>query len=199
MAVYDTTTYNGRSGWFVVGGTSASAPMIAGRSAATGTAVTASTIYSSAFTARDIVDGNNGEPCLTGYDLCTGVGAWSSVPLSGGGGTTEPPPAQASTYQITSPSGTTGYAVARRGHDLLVTVTLVDNLGARVSGASVTISLSLDGSPIRTGTGTTGSTGSVQFKYANAPSGTYSTTVTGVTGTTLTQDGGTPANSFFKG
>ncbi|HEU5211323.1 MAG TPA: S53 family peptidase [Gaiellaceae bacterium] len=76
VAVYDSVRYQGQRGWFKVGGTSASSPMIAARSAILGTVVNASTVYGSTITYRDITDGNNGAPCLTGFDLCTGRGSW---------------------------------------------------------------------------------------------------------------------------
>jgi subtilase family serine protease len=76
VSVYDTTNYQGRSGWFTVGGTSASSPMWASRSAVAGTLVDASTVYGNTIGYRDITSGNNGAPCLVGFDLCTGRGSW---------------------------------------------------------------------------------------------------------------------------
>jgi subtilase family serine protease len=76
VSVYDTTSYQGQSGWFRVGGTSASSPMWAGRSAVAGSVVNAAAVYGSAITYRDITSGNNGAPCLVGFDLCTGRGSW---------------------------------------------------------------------------------------------------------------------------
>lgn len=76
VSVYDSTKYQGQAGWWRVGGTSASSPMWAARAADTGGAVNASTVYGSTITFRDIVSGNNGAPCLVGFDLCTGRGSW---------------------------------------------------------------------------------------------------------------------------
>lgn len=76
VAVYDSTRYQGQSGWWVVGGTSASSPMWAARAAVSGALVNASYVYGSNITYRDITVGNNGAPCLTGYDLVTGRGSW---------------------------------------------------------------------------------------------------------------------------
>jgi subtilase family serine protease len=76
VSVYDSVRYQGRQGWFTVGGTSASSPMWAARSAVAGTAVDAATVYGSTITFRDITQGNNGAPCLLGFDLCTGRGSW---------------------------------------------------------------------------------------------------------------------------
>ncbi len=75
VSVYDSTPYNGQSGWWTVGGTSASSPMIAAHSAVTGAVVNSAYIYGN-INVRDITSGNNGAPCLTGYDLCTGRGSW---------------------------------------------------------------------------------------------------------------------------
>lgn len=76
VSVYDSTSYNGQTGWFTVGGTSASSPMWAARAADTGALVNASYVYGSSVTFRDILTGNNGNPCLTGEDLVTGRGSW---------------------------------------------------------------------------------------------------------------------------
>jgi len=76
VSVYDTTRYQGQSGWFQVGGTSASSPMWAARSAVAGVTVNAAYVYGNSITYRDITSGNNGASCLPGYDLVTGRGSW---------------------------------------------------------------------------------------------------------------------------
>jgi subtilase family serine protease len=76
VSVYDTTRYQGQSGWFRVGGTSASSPMWAARSANAGSVVNAAYVYGSSISYRDITSGNNGASCLVGYDLCSGRGSW---------------------------------------------------------------------------------------------------------------------------
>ena len=81
---------------------------------------------------------------------------------------------------------------------LNITVALVDDLGNAVAGASVSIDLFLDDSPYGSGTGTTGTEGTVTFTLNNAPSGCYTTTVTDVTADGLTWDGATPENGFCK-
>jgi subtilase family serine protease len=78
-AVYDTTKYGGQSGWWQVGGTSLSTPMWAGRSADAGAVTNAAYIYANNITFRDITNGNNGAPCLTGFDLCSGLGSWTGA------------------------------------------------------------------------------------------------------------------------
>jgi subtilase family serine protease len=77
VSVYDSTRYQGQKGWWQVGGTSASSPMIAARSAVSGAVVNSAYIYGRSITYRDITDGNNGLSCLTGYDLVTGRGSWT--------------------------------------------------------------------------------------------------------------------------
>jgi subtilase family serine protease len=77
VSVYMSTKYQGRSGWFTVGGTSASAPMVAGRAAAAKVFVDSAYVYGRATGFfRDITSGFNGASCLTGFDLCTGRGSW---------------------------------------------------------------------------------------------------------------------------
>ncbi len=79
VSVYDSTSYQGQSGWWTVGGTSASSPMWAARSADAGAVVNSAYVYGSSITYRDITSGNNGAPCLVGYDLCTGRGSWTGT------------------------------------------------------------------------------------------------------------------------
>jgi subtilase family serine protease len=77
VSVYDSTRYLGQKGWWTVGGTSASSPMIAARAAISGAVVDSSYIYGGSITYRDITSGNNGANCLPGYDLVTGRGSWT--------------------------------------------------------------------------------------------------------------------------
>ena len=76
VSVYDSVRYQGQAGWFSVGGTSASSPMWAARSADAGAVVDAAYVYGNSIGYRDITSGNNGAPCLVGFDLCTGRGSW---------------------------------------------------------------------------------------------------------------------------
>ncbi len=79
VSVYDSQRYSGRSGWWVVGGTSASSPMWAARSADAGVVVNSAYVYGSAIAFRDITSGNNGASCLVGFDLCSGRGSWTGA------------------------------------------------------------------------------------------------------------------------
>ena len=76
---------------------------------------------------------------------------------------------------------------------LLVTVALDDDLGDPVEGASVSVTVS--GPKGGSGTGTTLVDGRVTFSLKNAPSGCYTTEVTGVTADGLTWDSNDPANT----
>jgi serine protease AprX len=80
---------------------------------------------------------------------------------------------------------------------LLITVALVNNSGSPVSGASVSIRLDQVLVASWTGTGATGTDGTVTFSLKNAPSGCYTTTVTDVAADGLTWDGATPTNGLF--
>jgi len=77
VSVYDSVRYQGQAGWWTVGGTSASSPMWAARSAVAGTTVDAGYVYGASIAYRDITIGNNGAPCLVGLDLVTGRGSWT--------------------------------------------------------------------------------------------------------------------------
>jgi hypothetical protein len=50
--------------------------MWAARAAVAGALVDASYVYGNSIGYRDITQGNNGAPCLVGFDLCTGRGSW---------------------------------------------------------------------------------------------------------------------------
>jgi len=81
---------------------------------------------------------------------------------------------------------------------LSVTIALVNDSGNPVGGASVQSTLMLGSNTSWSFSGTTESGGTVTFSLNNAPSGTYTTTVTFVTAAGLTWDGVTPDNSFVK-
>ncbi len=74
VAVYDSVRYQGRSGWFVVGGTSLSSPVIASIYALAGNAanVTAGSYpYANAASLFDVVAGSNGTCSSSAAYLCT--------------------------------------------------------------------------------------------------------------------------------
>jgi hypothetical protein len=80
---------------------------------------------------------------------------------------------------------------------LLITVALLDDLDNSVAGASVSIDLFReDGSFVGSGTGTTGTNGTVTFTLKNARSDCYTTTVTKVTAAGW--DNLSPENKFCK-
>ena len=92
VSIYDSTSYQGQSGWFTVGGTSVGAPdwagILAAGAAAGKTALQGdSAIYSGGYSTnlRDITSGTNGT-CGTdctagpGYDLVTGLGSPVNYP-----------------------------------------------------------------------------------------------------------------------
>jgi subtilisin len=82
--------------------------------------------------------------------------------------------------------------------NLLIAIEVKDDFGALVAGASVSISLSRDGSPSGTGTASTGSDGTVTFQLRNAGAGCYTTDVTNITAAGLTFDGSEPTVIFCK-
>ncbi len=104
---------------------------------------------------------------------------------------------QATTVSVSSITYATSGGNDGKKH-LQANVALVDNHGNAVAGASVSITLTNNSGGTWNGTGTTGTNGTVTFTKNNAPSGTYTTTVTNVTAVVLTWDGVTPPNSFTK-
>jgi hypothetical protein len=88
VSVYDSTPYDGQSGWFQLGGTSAAAPAWAGLVAITdqglaaggkgplGTTELLADLYSlPSADFNDITSGSNGYSATSGYDLVTGLGS----------------------------------------------------------------------------------------------------------------------------
>jgi subtilase family serine protease len=92
VSVYDSTSYQGQSGWFTLGGTSVGAPnwagILAAGAAASQTALQGNArIYGGGYSTnlRDIKNGTNGTcgaHCTagTGYDLVTGLGSPVNYP-----------------------------------------------------------------------------------------------------------------------
>ena len=80
VLVYSSTPYQGMTGWWKVGGTSLAAPVVTAISVATAVTLNATTIYGATISWRDVNSlpkaPTNGATCLTGFDLCTGRGAW---------------------------------------------------------------------------------------------------------------------------
>ena len=83
--------------------------------------------------------------------------------------------------------------------NMQLAVVVLDDVGNAISGATVSITLFLDGSPFDVADATTDSAGEASFSFKNAPNGLYTTDVTDVVGTGVTFDGTEPANSFIKG
>jgi len=98
------------------------------------------------------------------------------------------------------PTGDTVIAVSvsyawQGGKHLSVTVSVIDDLGNPVAGASVSIRLTNDKGGSWTGTnGITGDTGTVTWKLRNAPAGCYNTEVTDLTASGLTWNDFQPAD-----
>jgi len=85
VSVYDTTSYQGQTGWFQIGGTSVGAPQWAAIKSV-GNSVTNNKLYHDAASPnnanylRDITSGTNGAcgfycTAITGYDYVTGLGS----------------------------------------------------------------------------------------------------------------------------
>jgi subtilase family serine protease len=163
VSVYDSTSYSGQTGWFKVGGTSASSPMWAAAAADAGTVVSSGYAYGNNITFNDISSGNNGAPCLNGYDLCSGRGSWLYT-------TSSPPPPQPSltisggqqTLTAGSPSAPMTVSISTGPlSDLTVTLSTTSATGT-FAPTSVTIPA--------------GSTTSGSFTYTDSTAGTSTLT-----------------------
>ncbi len=79
VSVYN--SYKTDKPWMMLGGTSASTPMWAGRAATSGLVIDANRLYSTATAIpfRDITAGHNGLPALPGFDMVTGLGSWTGA------------------------------------------------------------------------------------------------------------------------
>jgi hypothetical protein len=140
-------------------------------------------------TAKDL--GTSGRDNAYGYGLVQAKAALDYLKGS------TPPPSTATTATVTSVTYST-QGGRGQGRDLGITVTVKDNLGTAVANATVSVNVYLGGTLVGSASNTTGSGGTTSFVIRNAPSGTYTTTITGVNAAGLTWDGKTPPNSFTK-
>jgi subtilase family serine protease len=179
VSVYDSVPYSGQSGWWTVGGTSASSPMWAAASADFGTRVDASAVYGSTITFNDVISGNNGASCLTGYDLCSGRGSWiysSASKLSGGGSTQSPDftiAADPSTQNV-MPADSTQYNVSTTAIN-----NDTDPVTLSVSGLPSGASGSFSSNPVSPGSSST----LAVTTASGTPVGNYTLTISGSDGT----------------
>lgn len=106
---------------------------------------------------------------------------------------TTPPPSSA-TVTVSS----INYRLAPNGNlNITIGVTNDSNANA-VSGATVSITLENKSTgQVWSGSGTTGSAGTVTFGLRHAPAGTYTTVVNSVTGSGITWDGSYPTNTYI--
>jgi hypothetical protein len=86
VAVYDSFKFRGAAGWMVFGGTSASAPIVAGAYALAGNGAAPSYPYSHTSALHDVTSGSNGSCSVTylctagpGFDGPTGLGTPNGV------------------------------------------------------------------------------------------------------------------------
>ena len=178
--VYDSLPYNGASGWWDVGGTSAGSPQWAAIQALGLTAsnnnfyqIAKSATYSTDF--RDVTSGSNGNPAGVGYDLVTGLG--SPLTTNFQPVTTPDFSLSSSPSTLTILAGSTGTSTltttSLNGYSGTVDLTATDANGwASIAPASVNVASQ----------GTATATVSINVP-TTASAGTYTATVTGVDST----------------
>jgi subtilase family serine protease len=78
VAVFDSTPLNGQSGWFVVGGTSVSSPLVASVIGLAGNSasVTVNTPYANTGSLFDVTSGSNSSRGCSPSQLCTARAGW---------------------------------------------------------------------------------------------------------------------------
>jgi subtilase family serine protease len=181
--VYDSVPYNGQSGWFQVGGTSLSAPLIAAVYALTGTASSANygaTPYGNPAGLHDVTSGSNGRcgnylcNAGTGYDGPTGLGTPKMLGAFTAGASSPPPDfslaATPSSRTVTQSAGTTYTVTLNTSNGFSDPV----NLSASGLPSGTTASFS----PPSISGNAAASTMSVNVGAATTP-GTYIATITG--------------------
>ncbi len=172
-AIYDSVPYSGQSGWFQVGGTSLSTPLIAAVYALAGNTNGASTIYAHSGSLHDVTSGSNGY-CFTfylctagpGYDGPTGLGTPNGLGAFGGSGGSGPPTPD---FSLGASPGT---QTVTAGSSTTFSVTLTPS-----GGFSSSVGLSVSGLP-------TGANGS--FNPTSVSSTTPGSTLTITTASTVT-------------
>jgi len=174
VSVYDSTPYSGAKGWWQVGGTSAGAPQWAAIQSL-GLSVSNNNLYQDALASyasyfRDITSGSNGYPATIGYDLVTGLGS----PL----GTNYAPVTTPDFSVSASPSTQTVVEGGSANYSIAIT---------SLNGFTGAVNLSVSGLP--TGSNgafspnpTTSSSSLSITTSTSTPPGTYSLTITGVSG-----------------
>ena len=148
------------------------------------------------------IDGDIGTGSSFSYPLSDGTHSITAQVTDTGGKTSSDsitvtvgtPPVTGDTVGVDSITYS-GSGGKNNDRHLTVSVHVSDDSGNNVGDATVSIDLYRDGGLVGSATGTTGSTGNVGFTMKNAPSGTYTTTITSVTASGLTWDGITPTNS----
>jgi subtilase family serine protease len=176
VLVYDSTAYQGSSGWWVVGGTSAGAPQWAAIQALGLSANNnnfyqdaASPVYASYF--RDITSGSNGYSAGPGFDLATGLG--SPVTISFTASATPDFSLTTSPTTLTIPNGSFGTST--------ITVTALNGFTGTV-GLSATAPTGWTADLNPTSVTTSGQSTLTITVPSSASSGTYLVTVTGTSG-----------------
>ena len=193
--VYDSVGYSGQRGWFQVGGTSLSSPIIASAYALTGTASSANygaTPYGNPSALHDVTFGSNGSCAPTylctadvGFDGPTGLGTPNGLAAFTAGSPPPPPPPPPPTTPDFSVGASPTTTTVTQGNDATYTV----SVGA-TGGFTGTVTLAQSGLPTGTFTPSSvsgsGSSTLTVGTAAIAP-GTYPFTITGTSGSTTHQ------------
>ncbi|MGO8807002.1 MAG: hypothetical protein ACLQO7_10460, partial [Candidatus Bathyarchaeia archaeon] len=185
VSVYDSTPYEGQSGWLLIGGTSVGTPSWAAIQAL-GLSTGHSNFYavgspSSYF--RDITSGSNGYSAAVGYDLVTGLGSpltTSFTPQDFSISAAAVPTASQYIYAGSTTTQTISTTVTVASLSTFTGTVSLSAIGPSEAAKSWTATLAASSVTLTSGTATDGLSVSVP---AGTPAGTYQVTLTGAVGT----------------
>ena len=196
-AVYDSVAYQGSTGWFQVGGTSLSSPLIAATYALSGNASSlnaGSAPYANLSSLDDVTSGSNGScggsylcTSMVGYDGPTGLGTPNGLGAFGGGsgGGSPPPPPQPDFSVGVSPSSST-VTVGTNGV-FNVTVNATGGFSSEVDFTQTGLPNGAFSPTFVNGAGSS----TLTVSTSGVAPGSYPFTVTGTSGTTTRTASGT--------
>jgi len=195
-AVYDSVAYQGSTGWFQVGGTSLSSPLIAATYALSGNASSlnaGSAPYANLSSLDDVTSGSNGScggsylcTSMVGYDGPTGLGTPNGLGAFGGSGGGSPPPPPQPDFSVgVSPSSST-VTVGTNGV-FNVTVNATGGFSSEVDFTQTGLPNGAFSPTFVNGAGSS----TLTVSTSGVAPGSYPFTVTGTSGTTTRTASGT--------
>lgn len=159
--------------------------------------ITCANAFNPSLTIPDIIAYRNSQTCF-GAPPTTGTVA-GTVTSSAGGAPIAGATVQVDSGQADTPAADGSYSIAGVPTGTRTVTASASGFTAQNAGATVSVSVDLNGASFGTASGTTDSAGEVTFNAKNSPNGCYETDVTSVNASGLSFDGTEPLNGFDKG